>query len=149
MRGARMRQIGERAKRVTEDMNEGLVIVQGGGNGLLQVGVDETVKQMKECVEVVKKKRVRVAIVGIIHRPSETDEYERARMEVNRRVCEGVLKMKMRDLKNDREIRSCSFLSMDHVINLNMFRQDGVHLNEDGTQAMSRRMCEWVKSSNN
>ncbi|KAF2357873.1 hypothetical protein FHG87_011375 [Trinorchestia longiramus] len=47
LRGKRLKEICEYAKKVINDMNEGMVIVQGGGNGLLENGSEVSMKE--EC----------------------------------------------------------------------------------------------------
>ncbi|KAF2352811.1 hypothetical protein FHG87_016438 [Trinorchestia longiramus] len=49
LRGKRVKEICENAEKVIDDMNKGMVIVQGGGNGLLENGRKATVNAiMKE-----------------------------------------------------------------------------------------------------
>ncbi|KAF2343398.1 hypothetical protein FHG87_025845 [Trinorchestia longiramus] len=45
-------------------MNEGMVIVQAGGNGLLENGREATVNAIMKVVERKRKKNVRVAVMS-------------------------------------------------------------------------------------
>ncbi|KAG0721162.1 hypothetical protein GWK47_046999 [Chionoecetes opilio] len=86
-------------KEVREQVNgvqEGMVIMQGGGNSLRRLGPEQTVGKVMECLKDIKKdrKKVRVAVVGIMRRPRENAGYEEMRRDTNKRLQEEVVKIK-------------------------------------------------------
>ncbi|KAF2343231.1 SGNH hydrolase-type esterase domain, partial [Trinorchestia longiramus] len=72
-------------------MNEGMVIVQAGGNGLLENGKEATVNAIMKVIERKRKKNVRVAVTNLLRRPACNEECEQLRKEVNRDLHEKIL----------------------------------------------------------
>ena len=64
--GARTQEIGRKVKEETKDMKDGIVIIQGGGNNLEEIGSEATVKEVIEAIEAVEGKDTDV---GILKRP--------------------------------------------------------------------------------
>lgn len=58
-------------------MEEGLLILQAGGNRLERVVCLAVVKQVVDVVEAVEGKDIRVAVLGVMKRPRENEQYER------------------------------------------------------------------------
>ncbi|KAF2361034.1 SGNH hydrolase-type esterase domain [Trinorchestia longiramus] len=128
LRGKRVKEICEYAEKVIDDMNEGMVIVQAGGNGLLENGREATVNAIMKVVERKRKKNVRVAVTSLLKRPACNEEYERLRKEVNRDLHEKILAMKA-------EVGDGCFL------------EDGVHLSQEGETKLPQRFIRWIRAT--
>ncbi|KAF2361001.1 SGNH hydrolase-type esterase domain [Trinorchestia longiramus] len=133
--GKRVKEICEYAEKVIDDMNEGIVIVQGGGNGLLENGREVTVNAIMKVVERAQKKNVKVAVTSLLRRPACNEEFRRK--EVNRDLHEKILVMKVESIQMC-EVGS-SFLDMDDLIKTGCFLRDGVHLSQEGETKLSQR----------
>ena len=150
MRGAQMKSVTEKAVEVSVGREEGLIVIQGGGNGLLERKCDETVKMIIETVQKIKEKnkKLRVAVVSIMPRPERAHQpqYETIRREVNTKIHEAVLGL---DCAYVREVGNTglSFLNMDPVLGPELFGGDGVHLNAQGDARMAQRMIRWIDAS--
>ena len=129
----------------TQSLNNGLLVIQGGGNDLEGTGEEETVKEVVEAVRMAEEKNLSVAVVGVMRRPREGDRYERLRRRTNARLQEEVLKLKMDWLKNKKG--NVSFIDLDATLREGKdFALDGVHLNEGGNERMCRRLREWMRA---
>ena len=54
------------------------LIIQGGGNNLLETGYDDTVKDIVDFMKTVEEKRMNVALIGVLRQPREGHrDYER------------------------------------------------------------------------
>ncbi|KAF2355925.1 SGNH hydrolase-type esterase domain [Trinorchestia longiramus] len=126
-------------------MNEGMVIAQAGGNGLLGNGREVTVNAIMKVVERKQKKIVRVAVTGLLRRPACNEEYERLCKEVNRDLHKKILAMKVESIRK-REVGS-SFLAMDDLIQAGCFLEDGVHLLQEGETKLSQRLICWIRAT--
>ena len=148
MSGAGLEEITNQVKIETRAMDEGLVVIQGGGNSLRRLGVQETARQLIGCVEDVKRDRkgVRVAVVGVIARPKENARYEQMRKDVNRRVHEWIMSRRL-ETANDRKEAGVSFIDPDLFLREQSFFRDGVHLNDEGSAALGRRVRQWISGS--
>ena len=140
-------QIGNIRKKVEEEaagLKDGLLIIQGGGNGLQYVGQEETVREVVSSVKAAAGRGNKVAVVGILRRPREDRHYEELRRSTNKAIQEELLAMKMewmREKKGD-----VSFIDMDRLLEKDAsFATDGVHLSESGNRRLGLRLCEWVK----
>ncbi|KAF2353094.1 SGNH hydrolase-type esterase domain [Trinorchestia longiramus] len=145
LRGKRVKQICEYAEKVIDDMNEGMVIVQGGGNRLLENGRDATVNAIMKVVERTRKKNVRVAVTSLLRRLACNEEYERLRKEVNRDLHEKILVMKAESIR-EREV-GFSFLDMDDLIKAGCFLKDRVHFSQGGKIKLSQRFIRWIRAT--
>ncbi|MPC73048.1 hypothetical protein E2C01_067365 [Portunus trituberculatus] len=140
LRGARIQEIKKAHK--TQTVENGLLVIQGGGNDLERVGEEETVKEVVEAVKAAEAKMC-VAVVGVMRRPREEERYERLRRRTNAKIQE-VLKLKLDWLKKTGNV---SFIDLDPVLREGMdFLPDGVHLNETGNKRMCGRLREWVRA---
>ena len=140
-------EVAEAARRSVSGLEKGMLILQGGGNGLRQLGPEQTVRKIMDCVKEVKRaKKVRVAVVGILGRPRETRGYEELRRETNRLLQLEVIKMKMECCKREGDY-GVSYLNMDDVLPPGMYGRDGVHLSREGDRVMCRRLLEWVTAT--
>ena len=145
--GKGIEEVTEVARRSMSGLEEGMLILQGGGNGLRQLGPEQTVKKIIECVEEIKvRKKVRVAVVGILGRPKESRGYEELRRETNRLLQQEVAKMKMEYCKHEGDY-GVSFMNMDEVLPPDVYGRDGVHLNREGDRLMCKRFLEWVTAT--
>ncbi|KAF2351398.1 SGNH hydrolase-type esterase domain [Trinorchestia longiramus] len=126
-------------------MNEGMVIVQGGGNGLLENGREATVNAIMKVVERAQKNNVRVAVTSLFRRPVCNEEYERLHKKVNRNLHEKILVMKAESIRK-REVGS-SFLDMDDLIQAACFLRDGVYLWQEGKTKLSQRFISWIRAT--
>ena len=144
--GAHIKDVKDRVVEEAASMEkESLLIIQGGGNNLLQTGCENTVKDVVDSVKAVEEKKMSVAVIGVLRRPKEGPEYERLRKETNRKIHEEIIKMKVQWLKEGKG--NISFLDMDPVLGQDkFFARDGVHLNEEGQSRMGRRLREWVNA---
>ena len=139
--------VTEMAKEKMRGLEEGMVILQGGGNGLRQLGPEQTVKKIMECVrEVKREKKIRVAVVGVLGRPRESRGYEELRRETNRRLQQEVVKMKIECTKREGDL-GVSFLDLDDALPPGVYGRDGVHLNREGDRRMCKRFLEWVMAT--
>ena len=144
MRGARIPQIKRKVREEADSMKDGMLIIQGGGNGLEDVGEEETVKEVLEAVKAVEGKDMSVAVVGVLRRPCEGRQYDWMRKRTNRKLQEELMKLKMEWLRQKKG--NVSFIDMDGVLHDGLFAADGVHLIDVGTERMGRRLCEWVRA---
>ncbi|KAG0724256.1 hypothetical protein GWK47_040956 [Chionoecetes opilio] len=138
-------------KEVREQVNgvqEGMVIMQGGGNSLRRLGPEQTVGKVMECLKDIKKdrKKVRVAVVGIMRRPRENAGYEEMRRDTNKRLQEEVVKMKAECSKDPGDY-GVSFIDLDGALPQEVFEGDKVHLNWEGEKRMCGRMLEWIRAT--
>ncbi|KAG0720429.1 hypothetical protein GWK47_048534 [Chionoecetes opilio] len=137
-------------KEVREQVNgvqEGMVIMQGGGNSLRRLGPEQTVGKVMECLKDIKdRKKVRVAVVGIMRRPRENAGYEEMRRDTNKRLQEEVVKIKAECSKDLRDY-GVSFIDLDGALPQEIFEGDGVHLNWEGERRMCGRMLEWIRAT--
>ena len=145
LRGARIQEVKKTVAEKTQSLNNGLLVIQGGGNDLEGTGEEETVKEVVEAVRMAEEKNLSVAVVGVMRRPREGDRYERLRRRTNARLQEEVLKLKMDWLKNKKG--NVSFIDLDATLREGKdFALDGVHLNEGGNERMCRRLREWMRA---
>lgn len=143
--GAKITDIRKKVEEEAASMEDGMLIIQGGGNGLEYVGEDETVRNVVDAVRSVEGKGMSVAVVGVMQRPREGPFYERLRRSTNRRLQEELLKMKIEWMKEKKG--KLSFIDMDGVVDrFSLYEKDGVHLNDAGTARMGRRLCDWVRA---
>ena len=144
MSGAGIREIGRVVKDEAKDMEDGLLVVQGGGNGLERTGCEETVREMVEAVKAVEGKNMNVAVIGVLPRPREDRAYEKLRKATNRKLYQELLKMKIEWVKEKKG--NVSFLDVGRDLKPVMYARDGVHLNTGGQVVMGRLLREWVKA---
>ena len=143
--GAKIHDVKKKVEERVATYEDGMLVIQGGGNDLERIGTEETVKEVVEAVKAAEGKKVSVAVVGVIRRPREGDRYERIRRATNRKIQEEVLKLKIEWLREKKG--NVSFIDLDGVLREGMdFSADGVHLNESGNERMCRRLREWVKA---
>ncbi|MPC68090.1 hypothetical protein E2C01_062282 [Portunus trituberculatus] len=142
LRGAKIQDIKKKVIEKTETVENGLLVIQGGGNDLKRAGEEETVKEVVEAVKAAEAKMC-VAVVGVMRRPREGERYERLRRRTNAKIQEEVLKLKLDWLK---KTGSVSFIDLDPVLREGIdFLPDGVHLSETGNKRMCGRLREWVR----
>ncbi|KAG0701621.1 hypothetical protein GWK47_013883 [Chionoecetes opilio] len=124
--GKDMEDVVKEVRKQVEGVQEGMVILQEGGNNLRRSGSEQTVGKMMECLKYIKKdrKKLRVAVVGIMRRPRENAGYEEMRRDTNKRLQEEVVKMNQ--VPGDYEV---SFIDLDGALPQEVFERDGVHLN--------------------
>ena len=65
------------------------------------------------------------------------------RKEVNKRLQEELCKRKAAAMKLKEG--AASFLDMDSILNPGMFKEDGVHLNEEGNLQLGKKVLAWLK----
>lgn len=147
LKGKDIKDVMDEARKCGRELQEGLLIIQGGGNNLTQLGAEDTVKEVIEGIKKVKaqKKNLRVGFVGILRRPKESMKYEYTRRKVNRKIAEELCKMKMDYMKND-DI-GVSFLDLDGELTGNRFARDQVHLDNEGVRDLGKRILEWILAS--
>ena len=132
----------ERVKEKCRNGDDDLVVIQGGGNNLTGIGYKKTTEEVISTIREITrgKKNRKVAVVGIIERPSEfmSARYDEERKKTNRAIQMEICKMKEAKIQ-------VSFIDLDPIIQHNMFRVDGVHLNVEGNDRMSSRILMWMK----
>ena len=148
LRGKGVDSIAMEARQSVESVNEGMVVLQGGGNSLREDGPKRTAEKMLECVRQMKKdrKKVRIGIIGILRRPKEGSGYEEMRREANWMMQKGIQEMKL-SMLGDRQDYGVSFLDMDNVLPRQVYGSDGVHLDWKGEKWMCGRILEWIKAT--
>lgn len=148
LRGKGIEEVANEARASIDTISEGMLVLQGGGNSLRNLGPDQTARKILECVKELKsrKKRVRVAVVGVLKRPRENQGYEEMRREANRKIQKGVLKMKI-DIGKSHEDYGVSFLDLDGDLPQQAYGRDGVHLNQKGEGVMCNRFLEWIRAT--
>lgn len=145
--GKGIEEVVETARESMRGLQEGMLILQGGGNGLRQLGPEQTVRKVMECVREVKRvKKVRVAVVGVLGRPKESSGYEELRKETNRLLRQEVLDLKVECGKREGDY-GVSFLDLDGALPPGVYGRDGVHLDGEGDRLMCRRFLEWVTAT--
>lgn len=143
LRGAKVAEVRRKVEEKAGTFKDGLMIVQGGGNDLENVGMENTVRELIEAVQAVEGKNLSVAVVGVLKRPREGQRYERLRRQTNAKLHEEVLKLKVEWLKEKKG--NVSFLDLDGVLREGMdFNVDGVHLNQLGCERMARKLRGWI-----
>ncbi|KAF2348589.1 SGNH hydrolase-type esterase domain [Trinorchestia longiramus] len=126
-------------------MNEGMVVVKGGGNGLLENGRVATVNAIMKVVERARKANVRVAVTSFLRSLACTEEYEQLHKEVNRDLHEKILVMKAESIRKH-EVSS-SFLDVDDLIQAGCFLREGVHLSQEGETKLSQRFIRRIRAT--
>ena len=145
--GKGIEEVIEAARESMSGLQEGMLILQGGGNGLRQLGPEQTVRRVMEFVrEVKREKKVRVAVVGVLGRPRESSGYEELRKETNRLLRQEVLDLKLECNKREGDY-GVSFLDLDAVLPPGVYGRDGVHLDSEGDRRMCRKFLEWVMAT--
>ena len=144
--GAEIGNIMEKVKEKCKEGDDDFVVVQGGGNNLLKIGYQKTTEEITNTVkEIMRGKTKRnVGVISILKRPREcmNSKYEQERLKANKQIQEELCKMKINKMQ-------VSFIDMDPVIDDSMFRVDGVHVNGEGNDRMSRRILTWIKQKGN
>ncbi|KAG0727864.1 hypothetical protein GWK47_033733 [Chionoecetes opilio] len=84
--GAKIQQVKKRVQKDCKDMEDGMLVIQGGGNELENIGCEATVKEVVEAVKAVEEKKMCVVVVGVLRRPRENTQYENLRKETNKRI---------------------------------------------------------------
>ena len=146
-RGAGIKEIMLKVKEECSSAAEGsLIVVQGGGNSLKHIGVEDTVNSLVECIKEVRNNRkdLNIAVASILPRPCESGQYDNWRKKVNVEVQKQVCQMSLEAVKA-KEGCGVAFLDMDCVMNPQKFARDGVHLNQEGEQCVGSRILTWIK----
>ena len=146
-RGAGIKEIVEKTKEECANAKDGsLIVIQGGGNSLKYIGIEETVAAVVNCVQEIRtnRKDLNIAVTSILPRPREKRDYESWRKRENNEIQKNVCLMGANSIKN-KEDDHISFLDMDCVLDPTMFGQDEVHLNHEGELCLGRRILTWIK----
>jgi hypothetical protein len=145
MRGAGIKQVVEKACMKAEEMGEGILVIQGGGNGLTHLGVRENVKVIMDGVNKIREvnRKVKVAVVGVLPRPRETGEYEGMRGEVNRWLHNELRDMRGMQIRGG-DPNPITYLDPSHLLGIRHYARDGVHLNREGVNIVGRNLLGWV-----
>ncbi len=119
MGGAKIQDIKRKVKEEVQEMDErSLLVIQGGGNNLVETGAEETVKEVIEAVKAAEEKMC-VAMFGVLRCPREGVQYEKVRRETNRKICMELMKIKMEWMAEKKG--NVSFLDMDGILNQDKF----------------------------
>ncbi|XP_063867570.1 uncharacterized protein LOC135104286 [Scylla paramamosain] len=113
MGGAKIQDVKRKVKEKVQEMEErSLLVIQGGGNNLVEAGAEETVKEVIEAVRAAKEKMC-VAMVGVLRHPREGVQYEKVKRETNRKICMELMKVKMEWMAEKKG--NVSLLDMDWI----------------------------------
>ena len=112
--------------------------IQGGGNSLKHIGVDNTVRSIVGGVRDMASanNRIVVSVFGLLPRPRENGQYERARLRTNE-----CLRGELRRLKEEENIEVL-FIDVEKCLNLDCFGKDGVHFNRAGNTILGKFIVE-------
>lgn len=135
--GANIRVIREAVMSSLHQMEpEDLVVVEGGGNGLEDIGGRETVRVMEEIVRVVERKTHRRPLVMCIpkRRDKEGQVFGRERRWVNGKVVE-----RLEDWKCD------GMQLWERMDWRQVWTQDGVHMSTIGKVWVAWNLVEWAQ----
>ena len=134
-----MNEAVEAAVKVT---NKTLLFVEGGGNSLKCLGVEETVRSVVEGVRDIHRenKNVWTVMLSLIPRPRENWRYEEARLKTNERLFDECVRLYKEGVK-------VTFMNMDPGMNLDCFAADQVHFNDYGKKALGRIIISVVNRS--
>ncbi|XP_050692800.1 uncharacterized protein LOC126983763 [Eriocheir sinensis] len=140
MSGAQITNIRKKVQEEAAGMKDGLLILQGGGNGLQYVGQEDTIKEVSDSVKAAEGRGMKVAVVGIMRRPKAGPDYEKMRRTTNRKIQEELMKLKMEWMQEKKG--DVSFIDLDKALERDAaFATNGVHLNEEGMRRMGQRLC--------
>ena len=145
MAGAGIKDIIEKAEEANIEMEgEGTVFIVGGGNSIMKMIPEEIVKiTMRGVKRMLEEKKANVCVLGILPRPREGREFERRRIYTNRRLKEEIIKI--RQMTEEKNISPASFLDLDRVLSIDMFAEDGVHLNPAGTSRVGKEIVSVIR----
>ena len=105
---------------------------------------NRTVRSVVEGLKKIREKNeeIETVVLGICPRPRESVAYDVARAEANSMIRQEVLKLAQ-------EGQKVRYLGVDYLLRHdNMFKGDGVHLNQDGLYNLGRIMLSLVSRSN-
>ena len=143
--GAGIKQIMGEAIEAAENTSGGAkLFIQGGGNSLKFIGVDQTVDSVLEGVREIHKrnKDICTVVLSIAPRPKENGLYNRNRELTNRILMEEIRKLYQEGIK-------VTFINMDVCLDSDCFVQDGVHFNFKGNGALGKVIISALKRVTN
>lgn len=148
MAGAGIKQVMDKAIKKAEEMDEGVLVIEGGGNSLGWLDDRETAKVIIDGVQTIsgRNRKLRVAVVGILPRPRESNVYEGLRLEANRKVQEEIFQMNGRHLRG-KDGGRVSYLDLDPILQDWQYANDGVHLNREGVNVLGKVILKQVTDS--
>ncbi|MPC75100.1 hypothetical protein E2C01_069485 [Portunus trituberculatus] len=142
--GAKITDISKKVEEEAASMEDRMLIIQGGGNGLEYVGEDETVRNVVDAVKCGRQgpecgrrgchAETRGRPVLRASKKIHQQKTARGAAENEDRVDEG--KERQAELHRNGRV----------VDQFNLYEEDGVHLNNAGTARIGRRLCEWVRA---
>ena len=145
--GANINNIMETVKNLEMGPNGGVIVIQGGGNGLAWEGAEETWEKIKKGISEVWKREeeVSVIVVGVTMRTGQSREFENQRRRLN-----WMMQKQISNWQNKKEEpnliyrKGVFFLDMDKVIMEKDVSKDGVHPTEEGYDKMYGAIAEEV-----
>ena len=143
IRGAGIKEImSEAVEAAIKTTEKTLLFIEGGGNSLKCLGVEETVRSVVEGVRDINRenKNLWTVVLSVIPRPRENWRYENARLEVNERLFEEVIRLHKEGVK-------VTFMNLDPGMNLECFAEDQVHFNDKGNRAMGKVIISVINRS--
>ena len=143
--GAGIKQIISEAINAAETAtNNTKMFIQGGGNSLKTLGVDETVRSYVEGLREISRKNgnITTVVLSIIPRPREDFRYEQTRCRVNMILKEEIIKLYHEGIK-------VTFMNADPAINSECFSRDGVHFNYVGNGVLGRVIINVMRQAAN
>lgn len=135
--GSNIRQIHQTVQaHLSELQPEDLVVVEGGGNGLEEIGAEETLRVMKDTVAMIRGKIMRNPLVMCVpmRRGLESGRFGQMRRWVNGRCVE-----RLEDWR-------CDGLQLWERLNWRqVWAQDGIHLSNVGKVWTAWNVVEWAQ----
>ena len=133
--GAGIKEIMEKAVGQAKKVKgRAVLFICGGGNSLNVLGRKITVEEvMKGLRDIKEEEDVRVVMLSILPRPSQTAVYEEARVEANLGIKDGIERLK-------EEGQRVEFLECDDILGEDVYEWRKVHLNREGMWRLGRRM---------
>ena len=135
--GAGIKEVmGKAVGQAREAGGRAVLFICGGGNSLNVLGRKATIEEVLVGLrEIKKEEEVRVVMLSIFPRPSQTAVYEEARVEANAGIKEGIERLR-------EEGQNIEFLELDEVLGLGeeLFERRLIHLNWEGMRKLGRKM---------
>ena len=144
--GAGIKEIMEEAVSAAESAYDNTkLFINGGGNSLKILGVNETVNSVVQGLKRIESKNrfLYTVFIGICGRPKENRSYDYARRLTNQRIRQEIIEMQK---KGSRVI----FQDPDGMLHEDYhFARDGVHLNRSGVAQLGKLMKACLYDSRN
>lgn len=123
----------ERVKWVTKQPVDLILLVLGANDGLRGIKIEESAKNLSNAIEEIKKKNIKVILVGIYVPPNYGKEYS-----------DNFKKMYVNVAKKHK-LKFIPFILEDVAGNPKLNLADGIHPNEEGHKIISEKLFNAIK----